>query len=264
LTDSPQRPSPSPESDRKVLGELFREAIGYENGMIRTLIDLRKNPRGVLEGYSSGDRRYISPFRLLMAGLTLWILLNSFLIDWYAVWSSMMEGVITADVKLIGWLKKLDPAGEEALRNKLVADGSMELYCKFAGDLFSRWFVPFTLISIVAGSILFVRRNRALGIGLRETMYVMSYSVGASLPTYLVMSLAFSFNVWVGLVISLILSALSFIGQSSLMSYAPVRSFFPENGKAIEAKITKSIMMVIAVTMSITIFTYFAYFAILK
>jgi len=263
VVDAPQ-PSAQQDSDRKVLGDLFLEAMGYENGMIRTLIDLRKNPRGVLDGFSSGDRRYVSPFRLLMAGLTLWILLNSFLINWYAVWKSMMNGVLTADVKIIGWLKELDPAGEEALRKQLGSSNSLDWYCKFAGDLFSRWFVPFTLIYIVVGSLLFVRRNRTLGIGLRETMYVMSYSVGASLPTYLAMTLAFSFNVWAGFGVSLFISALSFTGRSNLLSYAPMGSFFPENGKAIESKITKSIGLVVAVTMSIIILGYFTYFSVFE
>src|SRR6185436_6497947 len=61
---------------------LFLELIGYEKGLLITFIDLYRNPLKVIESNKRGDNKYISGNRLLLTSLGIWVLFNSFIIDW--------------------------------------------------------------------------------------------------------------------------------------------------------------------------------------
>jgi len=240
-------PSPPPrESDVKVLGELLREAAGFERGLVRTFVDLKKNPRLVLEGYLAQDYKYVGPFRLLITSLSLWILINSFLIDWYAIWKILTEGILNAEVRMIAWLSNLDAAGEKKLNDNLLAFDLAGKMSKAAGDFFSKWFVPFALITVVGGSLYYSRRHKA---DLRHTMYVMSYAIGASIPLYLVLSFVFLVSPELGVVFSIVVVVVDMLGFSQFTTIAPIRGFYEMDGKATEKKIMTSILIVIFATL---------------
>lgn len=260
-----QLQSPEKESEAKVLEEVFREAAGIEKGLIRTFLDLRSKPKEVLEGYKAGDRKYVGPFRLLLASLSLWILINGFLIDWYALWKGMMSGILEAEVSLIAWLKGYDEvARQEAMRKLEVTAGPfLDIYCRFAGDLFSKWYVPYALVGIVLGSLHFTRRQREKNISLRDTLYILSYSVGANIPFLLFISLIFWLNLWAALAACAIILVLNLSGNAHLISFAPVRTFFPqETGKAIEKKLMGSVFLVVMVGLALLIGLYMGYYTL--
>lgn len=255
--------SPARESEARVLEEVFREAAGIEKGLIRTFLDLRSKPREVLEGYKAGDRKYVGPFRLLLASLSLWILINGFLIDWYALWKEMMLGILDAEAWLIAWLKGGDDVAREETMKKLAekAGPILDIYCRFAGDLFSKWYVPYSLAGIVLGSIHFTRQQTEKVVSLRDTLYILSYSVGANIPFFLVVSLVFWLNLWAALAACLIILVLNLSGNAHLISFAPVRTFIAaEEGKAFEKKLMRSVFLVVSVGLIILIGLYMGYY----
>ncbi len=260
-----QGKEPVPEPESKVLMELLREASGIERGLIRTFLDLRSKPREVLEGYKAGDRRYVGPFRLLLASLSLWILINGFLIDWYALWKEMMMGILDGEAWLIAWLKGGDDVAREETMKKLAekAGPLLDIYCRFAGDLFSKWYVPYSLAGIVLGSIHFTRRQTEKVVSLRDTLYILSYSVGANIPFFLVVSLVFWLNLWAALAACLVILVLNLSGNAHLISFAPVRNFLPvEEGKAFEKKLMRSVFVVVSVGLVILIGLYMGYYTL--
>lgn len=258
-------PSARREEEFKVLKELLGEAIGLEKGLFRTFLDLRKNPRQVLESYQSGDHRYVSPFRLLITSLSLWILINGLLIDWYALWKDLMSMILRGEAWLISWINDYDQAAHNAFIAKLdqKTAGVMEIYCRFAGDLFSKWYVPYALVSVVAGGIHYTRRQRHAGPSFRDTLYILSYSIGANIPFLLLLSLIFWMHIGAALVVCFAVLVLNFLGHSQLTSFAPIRSFLPQDGKIIEKKIMQSVFLVVMLGMAVLAAGYMAYYILL-
>jgi hypothetical protein len=263
MSNQPKTGEVEPES--KVLGELFREAIGLENGLARTFIDLRKNPRQVLENYKAGDRRYVSPFRLLITSMSLWILINGFLIDWYIVWKDLMSMVLHGEAWLISWIKDYDEAGRAALTETLSKKtwSVMDIYCRFAGDLFSKWYVPYTLVSVVGGSIHYTRRQGMGKLTLRDALYILSYSIGSNIPFFLLLSLLFWAHIGAALVACFAVLALNLLGYSQFLSYAPIQDFIAHDGKAVEKKIMHSVFLVVLIGLGLLSGGYMAYFILL-
>lgn len=70
---------------KKFFFELFKEGIGYESGFFRTLIDLLKNPKIVVQGATKNDYKYVNSVRFLITICGYYLLVNSFFIDWDTV-----------------------------------------------------------------------------------------------------------------------------------------------------------------------------------
>ena len=70
---------------KKFFFELFKEGIGYESGFFRTLIDLLKNPRIVVQVAAKNDYKYVNSVKFLVTICGYYLLVNSFFIDWDTV-----------------------------------------------------------------------------------------------------------------------------------------------------------------------------------
>src|SRR5688572_10464219 len=79
---------------------LALEFVGYERGLLKTIIDLYKDPAIVIASFNRGENTYVSPYRLLIVTISIWVLLNSFLIDWNEIWTSYM-----ADIESVSGLR---------------------------------------------------------------------------------------------------------------------------------------------------------------
>jgi hypothetical protein len=255
--------TPKPTADEKnAVAELFKEAIGYEQGLWRTFVDLRRKPKQVLDGYHGGDRKYVSPFKLLTTTLSLWILVNGFLIDWYSIWTEIMTGILNQEFRFFAWLKDLDETERTAFQHRLneTAKPILAIICRVAGDLFSKWYVPFVILSIVVGSKWFVRRNPTSGISLKETMAILSYSIGSNIPVFLVMSVAFGVNIWVGIGICFLAFPFMATGKTDIIFYAAPKSFFVQDGKTMEKKLVRSMFPIIILLQALLMIGYFIFF----
>jgi hypothetical protein len=45
---------------------LFKEGIGYESGLFRTIVDLYKNPQKVVEASINNDLTYVNPVKFMV------------------------------------------------------------------------------------------------------------------------------------------------------------------------------------------------------
>ena len=66
--------------NKKFFLGLVKEGIGYESGFIRTLIDLLKNPKMVVEASAKNDLTYVNPVKFLVTICSYFVLVNSFLL----------------------------------------------------------------------------------------------------------------------------------------------------------------------------------------
>lgn len=247
--------------DSNAVTELLKEALGYEQGLWRTLLDLRKMPVEVLNGYLSNTRKYTSPFKLLTTSLSLWLLINGFLIDWYTIWSELCNGVLKLETSLIAWIGDFDAARKEALVNK-VQEGAGPIFSMISqvfGDLFSKWYVPFAILAVIGASWLFTKRNRELGIPMKTVMSVLSYSVGSNIPLYLILSIAFGIHVYLGLGLILIMGIFMILGRSKNFMYAAPGKFFPGQ-PTVEKKLMKATFLVTVALQLLLVLGYVLYF----
>lgn len=258
---STSNPTPPPSIDeRNAIADLVREAIGYEQGLWRTFVDLRGKPKEVLEGYLTGNRKYVSPFKLLTTSLSVWILLNGFLIDWYAIWNQIITGVMDQEIQLIAWLKDMDAAARASLEARVAEKPITKIVTQIAGDLFSKWYVPFALLSIISGTWLFNRRYPSPEVSFKRALAILSYSVGSNMPIYLAISLAFGLNVWFASGLIFLILPLALAGKTSFVNYAPVSSFFDENGRQREKQLMRSVFIIVLVLEALLTVGYILYF----
>lgn len=251
-----------PSEDKGAVIDLIKEALGYEQGLWRTLVDLRSKPKDVLDGYLAADRKYVSPFKLLTTSLSLWLLINGFFVDWYAIWSQLFTSTVELETSLIAWVGDFDPAKRAALDRKMLelTGPLLSMVSRIAGDLFSRWYVPFAILSVIGTSWLFTRMNPETGLSLRTVMSAFSYSVGSNIPFYLGISVCFGLHLYLGLGLLLIMSILLLTGKAGKLMYAAPGKFFEDQGKQVEKKLIRSSFIVTFILQVMVVIGYVIYF----
>ena len=91
MKDINSETQPEHKTSKEVFSDFILEIIGYEKGIYRTIVDLIKQPRVVVESYLSKGNIYVSPFKILISIVGVWLLFNNFIIDWYKLWSSFFD-----------------------------------------------------------------------------------------------------------------------------------------------------------------------------
>ena len=218
-------------SNKEILLDFLKESIGVESGLVKTFLDLRKKPREVLDGYLQGDKHYVSPFKLLFGGLALWLFINSFVIDWYKIFDSAIQDYTPFK----------------------------SLFVRFAGDIFTKIYVPF-VICVIPTSAYFARRlTKDFKISYKVLLSVSSYVMGANVFVYLIMSVTAAINFYVVMGLSLALVPLALMGYN-LMMLVPPRRFFPLDGLTIEKKMLRANFYSVGIFMIIVGMGYFLWF----
>ena len=218
-------------SNKEILLDFLKESIGVESGLVKTFLDLRKKPREVLDGYLQGDKHYVSPFKLLFGGLALWLFINSFVIDWYKIFDSAIQDYTPFK----------------------------SLFVRFAGDIFTKIYVPF-VICVIPTSAYFARRlTKDFKISYKVLLSVNSYVMGANVFVYLIMSVTAAINFYVFIGLSLALVPLALMGYN-LMMLVPPRRFFPLDGLTIEKKMLRANFYSVGIFMIIVGMGYFLWF----
>ncbi len=251
-----------PSEDKGALIDIVKETLGYEQGLWRTLVDLRTNPKQVLDGYLAADRKYVSPFKLLSTSLSLWLLINGFLVDWYAIWAQFFKATLELETSLIAWVGDFDPARRAELDRKMleVSGPMLSMVSRIAGDLFSRWYVPFAILSVIGTSWLFTRINKETGLSLKTVMSAFSYSVGSNIPFYLGISICFGLHIYLGLALLLVMTVLLLTGKAGKLMYAAPGKFFEDQGKQVEKKLIRASFIVTFILQAMVVIGYVIYF----
>lgn len=244
-------PETTESNNREIFLDFLKEVTGYEHGLGRTIIDLRKKPDVVLQSYLTRQGHYVSPFRLLFTALGLWIFVNSFIIDWYAVWydmSKQFSDFLTDYVYHVPLERKIKNAQE--------LDKVMRIYSTFAGDLFSKYYVPFVVLTLPLSSWLATKFCRPYKLPFRSILISNTYSVAANTYVGFFMSVGFALNAFVTAAIVTILLVLVFTGRN-FIQLTPLRNFYSENGAAIEKRILGSNVLAVCFLMTLMVLSYF-------
>jgi hypothetical protein len=249
---------PAPETpqkgNRQVLLELFHESIGLESGILRTAQALWREPQNVLKSYMANERTYISPFKILLTSLSLWILINSFIIDWYAIWGKM-----TADY--LDWLTTsvfpMDGANPEKV--KQFKSDYVAFVSRFMGDLFSKIYVPLVVV-VLPLSAWFAHKSCAkYGANFRSLIATNAYVMGANVFSLVIVSTLTVINTYALAVIAVSSLLLLFFGIN-IFILIPPRRFFAENGKVIEKTLIRGNLMAVFVVMGVLAVGYGVWF----
>ena len=227
---------------KEVLGDYFKEVLGYDNGLFRTIIDLYRNPTIVLKSYLEKEHKYISPFRILITALTFWVLVNSYFLDWYK----------TAENNLRNGTQWIERNFEESQQDKGDDREEKEMFetkflpriAKFIGDLYSKYFVAGVIIYLPILSFFTSIRGQRYGADFKALLAALSYSYSINILFFFTLSLFAYFNMLhVFFILCIPLAVLQLTGKTKLGSFTSIRRFFFENGKEIE----RELMIVVSV-----------------
>ena len=240
------------ENKKEVILDFLKEVTGYESGFGRTLIDLRKKPDVVLEAYLNHRGGYVSPFRLLFSVLGIWLFVNSFIIDWYTVWYDLMNTYTNF---------LMDHVYQFSLEKKLKTAASTEkmirLVSRLAGDLFSKYYVPFVILVLPVSSWFAVKFCRPYNLSFRSILGANTYAIATStfIGFFMVVGLAISSLITLGIMI--VLMILAFTGRN-FIQVTPISRFYTENGRVIERKTLLANFTAVSIIMSVGAGIYFA------
>ncbi len=238
-------------TNREVFLDLMREVTGFEHGLARTIIDLRKKPDVVLQQYLSREGRYVSPFRLLLASLGIWLFVNSYLIDWYRIWNDIFS-------QQFNFL--FDHVFNVPAEKKVKIIPEMEkfgkIYSTFVGDIFSKYYVPFVVVVLPISSFFAAKFCRPFKTSFRSILVSNTYAVAVSTLTFFLLSVAFAVNVWIAASIIMILFVLLLTGRN-YVQLVPLRRFYPENGLEIEKRIIRGNFLAVMIVLTAVGTCYF-------
>ncbi len=242
---------PAESTNKEVILDFLKEVTGYESGLVRTIIDLRKKPEEVLQAYLGRQGGYMNPFRLLFTILGLWLFVNSFIIDWYAVWYDFINTYSNF---------MMDNVYQFSLEKKMKTAATMEkmtrMISQLTGDLFSKYYVPFVVLALPLSSWISVKFCRRYSLSFRSILGANTYAAATStgIGFFMVVGLALNAMITMGLLILLMVLALT---GRNFIQVTPLHRFFPENGKAIEKKILLANFAAVLIIMSLGSFIYF-------
>jgi hypothetical protein len=139
--------------------DLFKDTVGYESGMLKTLKDLPQKPDKILQSLNAGENTYVKPTKFFLNCSGYFILVNSFFINWVEV-GKRHDDDFTA----------------------MFGAGGETNFAFLLDMLFSKAFIPFTLIVILLQLFLVIIFSKKLQILAKDHVAIVFYR--ASLGTF--------------------------------------------------------------------------------
>ena len=228
-------------SKKEVLTDFIKDAVGYDKGILKTLIDLRKQPQKVVNGYLAKSGEYVSPFKIFMIIITIWVLVMNFLLDWHAIGAAALDQIVFfvgTNIFNDDMVKEMKEARYTELR---------ALFANIFHQAYTKWIVIFMIIFIPVSALIAEKLCKKYKISFQRHFAVMAYSNGMAMITGFVVSLFMAVNVWITVLVMLFISLLGAFGFSkiqNMISLVPIHKFFENNGKAIEKKYNLAALIV--------------------
>ena len=148
---------------------LIKEAIGYESGFFRTIVDLYKNPIIVVESAISNDSKYVNPVKFLVSVCSYFIFVNGFLVDW--------ETLAFSHLKELNYLI----TGETQM-------GEVEMIAsKFMAIGMTTGLIPYLFIVIIVQLYILTKKNNSDKIEFYKT--ILFYYNGLNILYYFIFNL---------------------------------------------------------------------------
>jgi hypothetical protein len=218
----------------KFFVHLFKEAIGFDSGYIRTTIDIIKKPNIVLEKYKAGDLKYVNPVRYLLSSSTYFILTNSFLVDW----------------------EKVGIRHTQQLRELSKNDTDFSHMVGFGELLFSKFLVPMILLSAIVKLFYIQKFSKNKEVLISDHIAIVFYSAGISTIFSLWASvMIMSMHILVFLTVIFLTTIFYLAGYRKLFEPKSVKDFLPEQGGQYQ-KVYKNGDLIVMIIILILSFTF--------
>ena len=192
--------------------DLFKDTVGYESGMLKTLKDLLRKPDEILKSLNSGENTYVKPTKFFLSFCGYFILVNSFFIDWSEVGKR-----------------------HDADFNAMFDDEGGYTNFSFLMDLlFSKVFVPVTLFFCIVKLLLVLKLSKKLDVSVRDHIAIVFYtaSLGTIFTFAVGLTLAFLPFIY-GMAINLLAIFIIFLAPKKFIQLKSADSFLPDAGKAL-------------------------------
>jgi hypothetical protein len=220
--------------DKKFLISLIKDAIGYENGFVKTTWDLVRVPDKVVQSVKNGETIYVNPTRYLLNCCGYFILINSFIIDWKAVGKRH-----DAEYSLL-----------------MGPDANITNFMQMTEFLFSTAFVPIILLTGILKLFIISRMAKEIDVSLKEHIAVVFYT--AAMGTFLTFLISLVFAVLpflYSMILNLIYALLVMIFPARLLTIRNVDAFLPEKKEAL-LKIYKRSDLIIVISITLIMVVY--------
>jgi len=206
--------------------DFLLEIIGYEKSMYRTFVDIRKQPKIVLQSYLRKEPTYTSPFKILFYFVGAWLIVNNLLIDWYKLWNSYIRFL---------WLTDHN---ESDIMPPAFSFFS-KMFVQIAGDLFSKNYILLVVLVVPVWAFICNLFCKKYNIDFRTHLAVVGYHFGLGFISGLVLIICLAINFWLCLGVGLLIMLSPFIGLRGIYNVfhvVPVSAFFENDGIAIEKR----------------------------
>jgi len=135
-------------SKKEVFSDFIKDAVGYDKGILNTLIDLRKQPQKVVDGYLAKSGEYVSPFKIFMIIITIWVVAMNFLLDWHAIGGKALDQIVF----FVGTYIFKDDMVKEMKETQYIEYRSM--FSNIFHQLYTKWIVIFMIIFIPLSALI--------------------------------------------------------------------------------------------------------------
>jgi len=214
----------NPLFEKKFMLNLLKEVSGYENGTLRTTIDLVRRPSVLLTAQEPSV--YVGPLRYLMIMIAYYILVNSFLVDW-------------------------DEVANRHMAEYVLITGNKEdmQYAKFFSLFMGTYLTPYVLLMSFGQLIIVERKTNHLPYKTEDYAAAVFYMGGINTLFTLVYSIIFitcDFK-WTAIILGGT-TVFYLLGAKRLFELITIDRFFPEHGKEVKKIYNRATIIVIIIT----------------
>lgn len=230
--------------NKKFFLGLIKEGIGYESGFFRTLSDLLKDPKMVVEASAKNDLTYVNPVKFMMTICSYFVVINGFFIDW--------ERVSIEHVTRINFLI----SGENKIENTEI------IYAQLIDFIFSTGFVPMLIITAIVQLYFISKQTQHTTYSFDYLKDALFYYHGLNVLLYFIFSLSAAFlttNIF--LILYGVYLFLVIIRFRKVIELKPIHMYF-QHEKDLISKLFKKTMnkaYLVLIVSSITLFTLIEY-----
>lgn len=230
--------------NKKFFLGLIKEGIGYESGFFRTLSDLLKDPKMVVEASAKNDLTYVNPVKFMMTICSYFVVINGFFIDW--------ERVSIEHVTRINFLI----SGENKIENAEI------IYAQLIDFIFSTGFVPMLIITAIVQLYFISKQTQHTTYSFDYLKDALFYYHGLNVLLYFIFSLSAAFlttNIF--LILYGVYLFLVIIRFRKVIELKPIHMYF-QHEKDLISKLFKKTMnkaYLALIVSSITLFTLIEY-----
>jgi hypothetical protein len=211
----------------KFFTELIKDSVGYESGMLKTLVDLFRKPNQIIQSLNKGENTYVKPSKFFLNCCGYFILVNSFFIDWTEVGER-----------------------QDAEFRALSASGDTNTSFGVLLDFLFSWaFVPVSLLFAVLKLIFVINFSKKLNVQVQDQVAIVFYGASMSIISTFVIGLTVAFLPFVyGLSITILASMLFYTFPKKFGYIKSPIDFLPGQGKELQKVHSRASLMLVLIS----------------